>query len=208
MKEHSGSWEDGERAVRYNRQTRIGVRLMYAPLARRIEQRVAVLEEGAVIVDVGTGPGLLAIEMHKIWPRSRVIGVDPSGEMLRIASENASRAGVSGFEARLGTAEEIPLEANSVDLVVSQSSFHEWDDQQKGLTEALRVLKPGRSLILKDYNLAWLSPWKRKLLGLFHHLDMFRFTLEQVSVLLRDAGFNGIEGDDKGLQWFLRAEKP
>jgi len=181
---------------------------MYAPLARRIEQRVAALEEGAVIVDVGMGPGLLAIEMHKVWPGRRIIGVDPSSEMLRIASENASRAGVSSFEARLGTAEEIPLEADSADLVVSQSSFHEWDDQQRGLAEVRRVLKPRHSLILTDYNRAWLSPWKRKLLGLFHHLDMFRFTLEQVSDLLREAGFDGIDGDEKGLQWFLKGEKP
>jgi len=92
VKERSGNWEEGESAERYNRRTRIGVRLMYAPLARRIERSVAVLEEGAVIVDVGIGPGLLAIEMHKIRPRRRIMGVDPSREMLRIANENASRA--------------------------------------------------------------------------------------------------------------------
>lgn len=208
MTEHHGSWEDGERAESYSRQTKIGARLMYAPFARKIAQSVAALEERAIIVEVGAGPGLLAIELHKIWPESRIVGVDPSNEMLRIASENASMAGMSSFEARLGTAEELPLAANSADLVVSQSSFHEWDDQQRGLEEIFRILKPRGILILKDYNRAWLSPWKRKLLGLFHHLDMFRFSFEQASVLMREVGFGEVEGAGKGLHWFLKTEKP
>jgi ubiquinone/menaquinone biosynthesis C-methylase UbiE len=208
MTEHAEPWQDGERAERYDRQTKIGARLIYAPFAKKIAQSMTTLEDGATIVDVGTGPGLLAIELHKLWPEAKIIGVDPSSEMLRIARENAGRAGMSDFEAKPGTAEEIPLPASSADLVISQSSFHEWEDQQRGLEEISRVLKPGGSLILKDYNRAWLSPWKQKLLGFFHHLHMFQFSFEQVAALLREAGFHEIRGQAKDLQWFLRAEKP
>jgi len=202
------SWQDEERAGRYARQTKIGSKIVYAPLARKIVQSLTTLEEGATIVDLGSGPGLLAIELHKLWPQARIIGVDPSSEMLRMARKNADEAGMPDFEARLGTAEEIPLPSNSADLVVSQYSFHEWKDPQKGLREVFRILKPGGSLILNDYNRAWLSSWKRKLLGLFHHLDMFEFTFEQVAELLREASFDEIEGQGKGLQWFARAVRP
>jgi ubiquinone/menaquinone biosynthesis C-methylase UbiE len=201
-------WQDEERAQRYARQTRIGSRIIYAPFARKIVQSLATMEKGATIVDLGTGPGFLAIELHMLWPQARIIGVDPSSEMLRIAKKNADEAGMPDFEARLGVAEETSLPSNSADLVVSQYSFHEWRDPQKGLEEVLRILKPRGTLILNDFNRAWLSSWKRNLLSLFHHLDMFEFTFEQVADLLAAAGFDKIQGQCKGLQWFVRAIKP
>jgi arsenite methyltransferase len=208
MTAQSEPWQDKERSQRYAWQTKIGSRIVYAPFAKKIAQGLANLEEGATVVDLGTGPGWLAVELHKLWPQAKIIGVDPSSEMLRIAKQNADEAGMPDFEVRLGTAEEIPLAPSSADLVVSQYSFHEWADPQKGLGEVLRILKPRGSLVLNDYNEAWLSPWKRRLLGLFHHLDMFEFTVEQVADLAREAGFDEIEAQTKGLQWFVRVVKP
>jgi len=133
--------------------------------------------------------------------------VDLSADMLKIARNDAAAAGLSNFETRLGRAEELPLESNSVNLVVSQSSFHEWDDPQKGLSEVCRILRPGGSLILKDYNWAWLSGWKRSLFQLFGHGEMFKFTFDDVTALLREAGLTEIKGDGRGVQWFVQALK-
>lgn len=196
-----------ERAQSHSRWSKMGSRLVYAPFARKILGCLPSLERGPIIVDLGTGPGLLSIQLGRLLPQAKIIGVDLSSEMLQIARENADEAGVSNFETRLGRAEEIPIESNSVNLVVTQSSFHEWEDQHKGLSEIFRILKPGGNLILKDYNRAWLSGWKRRLLGVFHHLEMFRFTFEEVAGLLREVGFDEIEGKGSGLELSVRALK-
>jgi ubiquinone/menaquinone biosynthesis C-methylase UbiE len=201
------SWQDEARVDRYSWQSRIGSRIMYAPFARQVAQSVTAMKQGAVIVDLGTGPGLLAIELHKLWPRARIIGIDPSEAMLSTATKNAVEAEISQFEARLGTAEEIPCTSDSVDLVVSQSSYHEWADPRKGLGEIFRILRPGGILVLRDYSRTWLSPWKRKLLGLFHHLEMFKFTFAQANELLVQTGFDTVGGEDRGVQWFAQAVK-
>jgi SAM-dependent methyltransferase len=201
-------WQDPERAQQYAKQAKLGARIVYAPFARKIAQSLGTLEEGATVVDLGSGPGLLAIELYRLWPQATIMAVDSSREMLQIARENAARAGLSSFEARQGTAEEIPLEPGSVDLVVSQSSFHEWEDPDRGLAEIYRVLKPGGSLILKDYNLAWLSGWKKSLRGLLHSLHMFKFGFDEVTSMARETGFERIQGKGKGMQYFLLATKP
>ena len=206
MNMQEGPWDKGK-AESYARWAKIGSRVVYAPFARKIVKCVAPLEMGSTVVELGTGPGLLAIELCRLLPEANVIGLDPSGEAVKIARENADEAEISSCETRLGNAEEIPLASSSVNLVVTQSSFHEWDNPQKGLSEVLRILRPGGSLIVKDYNRDWLSKWKRYLLKPFHHLEMFRFNFSDVANLLREAGFDEVSGEGNGLQFLVRAVK-
>lgn len=206
MIEQQELW-DREQARKHAKWMKMGSRIVYTPFARKIVKCLAPLERGATIVDLGTGPGLLSIELNKLLPQAKIIGVDPSSEMLKIARKNADEAEMSNYETRLGRAEEIPIESNSVNLVVTQSSLHEWENPQKGLSEIFRVLKPGGSLILKDYNRGWLSKWKRHLFKFFGHLEMFKFTFEEVVDLLREAGFDEIKGKGRGLELFVQALK-
>jgi ubiquinone/menaquinone biosynthesis C-methylase UbiE len=214
MSEHQ-EW-DKERAEQHARWAKVASKLTYAPFARKIVASLAPLESGSTIVDLGTGPGILAIELHKLLPQAKTIGVDLSSDMLETARRNADEGGMSDFETRLGKAEEIPVESNSVNLVVTQSSFHEWEDPQRGLSEIFRILKPGGSVILKDYNRSWLSGWRRSLLKFLlaivgesyeDHVGMFKFTFDQVADLLKEAGFDEINGKARGLQFFVQAVK-
>jgi ubiquinone/menaquinone biosynthesis C-methylase UbiE len=199
-------WDTGE-AEKYAKWMKVGSRIFYAPFAGRIVQHLPSMEGGPTIVDLGTGPGLLSIELCKLLPHVWIIGVDPSLKMLDIARKNAEDVGISNYETRSGRAEEMPVESNSVDLVVTQSSLHEWDSPQKAFSEIFRVLRPGGALILKDYNRKWLSGWKRNLFKIFHHLHMFKFTFDDVVDLLREAGFDELSGEERGLQFFVQAVK-
>lgn len=207
MNEQQEQWQGGERAQKYTRRRSLTSKLVYARLARQV---VACLESSVgdqTFVDLGCGPGFLGIELGRLRPRARIFGVDPSAEMLQIARENAAMAGLLNYEDKQGRAEEMPMVSGCADLVISQSSFHEWEDPPRGLAEIYRVLRPGGSLILKDYDLAWLSGWKRKLLGKLHPLHMFQFSFDDVASMVRQAGFEQIQGKGKGLQYFLVAAK-
>jgi len=206
---------DKEKAERHAKLTKMASRLIYAPFARKIVRNLPPLDNRSVVVDLGTGPGILSIELCKLLPKAKIIGIDPSRSMLEIAKKNADKAKMSHFEPKRGRAEEIPLKSDSVDVVVNQFSFHEWEDPQKGLTEIFRVLKPGGSLVLRDFNRDWFFRW-RLLFRFFvsmigesceDHLEMFKFTLDEVVTLLKRTGFDEIKGKGKGFTFFLHAVK-
>ena len=215
MAKQQEMWDE-EKAKRHAVWARMASRFFYAPFAKRIAASLSPTGDEPTLVDLGTGPGILSLEVHKLLPQARIIGVDPSGDMLEIARSNAAESGMLNYEARLGSAEEIPLEDDSVDLVFSQVSFHEWEDPAKGLSEVFRILRHGGSIVLRDFNRAWFSGWKRTLVKLLSaavgesyqdHLEMFRFSLEEVAGLLKGAGFEETEGKGRGLVLFVRGSK-
>jgi len=68
------------------------------------------LKSDSTIIDLGTGLGILSIEINKLLPQVKIIGVNISSEMLEIAKKNADEIGMSNYETRLGSAEDIPVE--------------------------------------------------------------------------------------------------
>jgi ubiquinone/menaquinone biosynthesis C-methylase UbiE len=205
-----------EKAKRHAGWARIASSFYYAPFARRIAASLSTAENEPILVDLGCGSGILSVEVHRLLPYAKIIGVDPSRQMIEIAKGYASERERLNFEGRPGKAEEMPIQTNSVDLVFSQFSFHEWQDPAKGLSEVFRVLKRGASIVLRDFNRAWFSGWKRGLLKLLiaaigesleDHLEMFRFSFKEVASLLKEAGFDEIEGKGKGMVLFIRGTK-
>ena len=121
------------------------------PLYRRIADDVGLVHAEGTVLDVGTGPGLLALEIARRQPRLTVLGMDLSPAMVAIARANAEGAGLGDrvhFET--GDVAALPYGDASVDLVVSSLSLHHWPRLTQALRDIHRVLRPGGSAWLYD----------------------------------------------------------
>jgi ubiquinone/menaquinone biosynthesis C-methylase UbiE len=105
------------------------------------------LRPGSAVLEVAPGPGYLAIELARAG--HRVTGLDISRSFVRIAAENAARAGVA-VEFRHGNASSMPLPGDGYDLVVCMAAFKNFTDPAGALDEFHRVLRPGGSASVFD----------------------------------------------------------
>ena len=104
----------------------------------------------AHILDIDCGTDRLLRRMHGRWPGAQLVGVDVAEGMVAKARKQTNYATI--YQA---PAEHLPLESESVNLVTSTTSFHHWSDHVQGVSEAVRVLRPGGGLfILADMTLA------------------------------------------------------
>ena len=98
---------------------------VYSPLARKIiDIMLREKMRDASILDLGCGPALLSIEIKKITPNVRIIGVDPSEDMLKIAKSFIEELKIRGLELKIGRAEDIPIPEKSADIVVSSENLY------------------------------------------------------------------------------------
>jgi len=111
------------------------------------------LSAGGRVLDVGTGPGFVAIEVARLLQGSgcQVVGMDLSRSMLTVAAENAAREGLNGtLTWREGDAKAMPFDDGEFDLVVSSGSLHHWGDPLPVLNEIARVLKADGRCVVRD----------------------------------------------------------
>lgn len=94
------------------------------------------------ILDVGTGPAYLPVEIAKRAPNLEIVGIDLSPAMVAIATKNAEKRGVSDrVRVQRANAADLPFEDGYFDLVVSTLSLHHWLRPSECLKEINRVLK-------------------------------------------------------------------
>jgi ubiquinone/menaquinone biosynthesis C-methylase UbiE len=208
-----------ERAERFARPVKRSAESIHAVLARRITSKWESGDNYYVFLDVGTGPGRLPVEIKALFPEARVIGIDPLEYMLTAARQNAEESGFSDIEILQGSAERIPLESETVDLVMAQWSLLFWDGPQKGLSEIYRILKPEGEITIYDWNKSY-PRWKFYLrnfntmlrTGWYRAKDVRRsfrkaYRFDKVMQMLLEANFKPIEAEELGMRFFIRAVK-
>jgi ubiquinone/menaquinone biosynthesis C-methylase UbiE len=131
---------------------------MATRLLRRVYRRLArdaaaLAGDGATVLDIGTGPGVLLVELATLRPDLRVTGVDPSADMVA-----AARRKLTGFgdraDAAVGEAARLPFPDGSFDLVLSSLSLHHWQRPADAAPELRRVLRPGGKVCVYDFRSA------------------------------------------------------
>jgi len=116
---------------------------------RREVLDVLELKAGERVVDIGTGPGLLACEMAAVvGPKGRICGVDASGAMVAIASRRCSEQ--SWVEFQMADALQLPYPDASFDAAVSTQVYEFVSDIPGALAELRRVLRPGGRVAILD----------------------------------------------------------
>jgi ubiquinone/menaquinone biosynthesis C-methylase UbiE len=191
----------GPLASSYEKATRLAIELYYSKVADEI---VSNFQQG-LILDLGTGPGYLPIEILKRSSNVKIIGVDLSRRLIHMARKNVQLAGLSdrlSFE--FGNSSRLRFNDGEFDMVLSTGMLHSLKQPVKVFQEIYRVLKkggeawiydPARVAFYIDRNKwkASLSLRDRFFLWLFRALGLLRpiktYNPEQVREMLTSTDF-------------------
>jgi SAM-dependent methyltransferase len=112
---------------------------------------VADLHEGETVLDLGSGGGIdVILSARRVGEKGRAYGLDMTDEMLALAQRNAEQARIPNAIFLKGDIEQIPLPAESVDVVISNCVINLSVDKPAVLVEMARVLKPGGRIGISD----------------------------------------------------------
>ena len=109
------------------------------------------VKEGGKILDVGTGPGYVPIEIAKRNPNLEVWGVDISKTMIKLARKNAEKAGVENVKFEVMSAYDLKFPKKYFDLIISVDALHHFSMPLKAFNEMYRVLKAGGKAWIYDF---------------------------------------------------------
>ncbi len=121
---------------------------------------LAGVEEGQVVLDLGSGAGIDILLAAKIvGPAGKAIGVDMTDAMIARARDNAAAAGLENVDVRKGLIEELPVESDSVDWVISNCVINLSPEKERVFAEIARVLRPGGHIAVSDIVVKGLPEW-------------------------------------------------
>ena len=155
---------------------------------------VAELREGEVVLDLGSGGGIdVILSAKRVGPTGVAYGLDMTDEMLALARLNAAEAGATNVHFLKGMIEQVPLPADSVDVVISNCVINLSTDKAAVLTEIARVVRPGGRIGISDVVAEdTLSPEARAERGSFVGCIAGALSKGEYEAGLEAAGFDGI----------------
>lgn len=162
------------------------------------------------VLDVGCGTGAVLALLHEKYPDRRYVGLDLTPEMIEVARTKVA----PGMEFVVGDAENLPFDEASFDAVLCSNSFHHYPNPAAFLAGALRVLRPGGRLILRDYTssdpVVWLmNHVELPLARLVGHGNVRILRQREFVELAQAAGFEVLVMEaQKGFRAHLVARRP
>jgi len=162
------------------------------------------LQTGETVLDLGSGGGLdCFIAAKLVGSEGHVIGIDMTDAMLDRATQTAARLGFENVEFRRGLIEELPMEDNSVDAIISNCVINLSPDKPAALREAFRTLRPGGRIVVSDIvTRGEMRPHFREFSNSWESCVAGASPVKDYIEILQSAGFVNIElrpVDDKSL---------
>jgi SAM-dependent methyltransferase len=109
------------------------------------------IKEGDIVLDLGSGAGFDAfLAAKKVGKKGKVIGIDMTPEMIKKAQANAIKYKYDNVEFKLGDIEELPMEDNCIDVIISNCVINLAPNKDKVFKESYRVLKKGGKMFVSD----------------------------------------------------------
>jgi SAM-dependent methyltransferase len=162
-------------------------------------QAIAQLKPGERVLDLGSGAGFDAfLAARQVGAKGKVIGVDMTPEMILKARRNAEKGTYPNVEFRQGEIENLPVENESIDVIISNCVINLSIDKPRVFAEAFRVLAPGGRLAVSDVVATADIPPEVKDDPLFHSACITgASTIDNLEKLLHDAGFTEVHIEPK-----------
>ena len=156
---------------------------------------IASIKKGETVLDLGSGGGFdCFLARRQVGETGYVIGVDMTPDMLKLARNNAKKAGYTNVDFRLGEIENLPVADASVDVIISNCVINLSLDKEKVFNDAYRVLKPGGRLSISDVvAIAELPQQIKQDLAMMAGCIAGAEYVENIRAMMEGAGFRDIK---------------
>lgn len=155
------------------------------------------VRERDTVLDLGSGAGLdLLIAARKVGPSGIVIGIDMTDEMISRARKNIARTGLDNVEVRKGIIEEIPVDSETVDWLISNCVINLSPEKERVFQEIYRVLKAGGQMLVSDVVAEDLPEWMKESSSLYSGCIAGAISEHDYIRGLKEAGLENVEVRD------------
>lgn len=158
-------------------------------------QAIALINDGETVLDLGSGAGFdCFLASRQVGETGKVIGIDMTFQMVDKANENARKGNYSNVEFKLGEIENLPIEDNSVDVIISNCVINLSPDKQKVFDDSFRVLKKGGRFAVSDIiSENSMTEEMKKDMESYSGCISGASSLEEVKTMLEKSGFKKIK---------------